>query len=180
MKKILLILPAALIVLAGCGSNGNKEAAEQAAPVKVSKPVAVVIAPSDFDEAVLGKVEAQLARQKLAYELVTIQVGKFVGPNGREVEVKKASWEVKPDDYGAVVFIGGAGMGEIAKDDTFVFMAQKFGKSGKKLVAFGEGNEVLRNAGLPDAGPAPEQAQSAGSPGSSDSEISQIIESLTE
>lgn len=178
MKKILLILPVALLILAGCGSNAKKETAGQAAPVPAPKPVAVVIAPSDFDEAILGKVEEQLNRQKLPYELITIQIGQFTAPSGRIVEVKKASWEVKPEDYGSVVFIGGAGMGKIAKDDTFVFMAQKFGKAGKKLVAFGEGNEVLRNAGMPDKGGAPEQGQAAGDPGGSDTEIAQIIESL--
>ncbi|NTW22660.1 hypothetical protein HGA34_03945 [Candidatus Falkowbacteria bacterium] len=177
MRKIFLIFPLFALILTGCGAVDKNEAAKPAVPVEVPKPVAVVFAPSDFDEATLAKVEQQLNQRNVPYEAITIQIGKFTGPQGRVVEVKKATWEVKPEDFRAVIYIGGPGMANIAKDDTLVFMAQKFAKAGKKLVAFGEGNDVLSNAGLPggDTG-APAEPASA----SSDDEVGQIVESLSE
>lgn len=179
MKKHFLALLVASLALTGCGSP-QKPAEQPTAPAAVPKPVAVVIAPAEFDEAALDKVEEQLKQRQIAYERVSIQAGKFVAESGKEVEVRKTSWEVKPEDYRAVIFVGGPGMAAIAKDDTFKLMAQNFATAGKKLAAFGEGNEVLREAGiLGGQEQSADNATSSAAIDDSDS-IEQVIGSLSE
>jgi len=182
MKKYYFLLLVSLFVLSGCGGEKKTIITETATPAVVtnSLPIALVIAPADFNQEVLLKVEEQLAQKKLSYEFISIQTGKFVGNNGREVEVKKTSWEIKPEDYRAVIFIGGGGMAAIAQDNTLINLAQKFAKAGKKLVAFGEGNEVLREAGVLTNG-GQDSASTTNSENLENSgDIEQIISSLSE
>jgi putative intracellular protease/amidase len=180
MKKYHFALLASLLIMTACGSQKKQEAVQSATPAAAPKPVAVVFAPIEFDETALNRVEKQLNQKQVAYDLISIQTGKFAGQDGKEVEVKKASWEVKPDDYRAVVFIGGVGMLAIAKDDTLTLMAQQFAKAGKKLAAFGEGNEVLREAGVL-AGQGQETASTTDlAITDSGANIEQVIDSLTE
>lgn len=163
------------MILSGCASQEKQPAIK---PVETPKPVAVVIAPAEFDEAALGKIEEQLIQKKIDFDLVSIQAGKFVGRSGREVEIKKTSWEIKPEDYRAVVFVGGTGMAAIAKDETLVLLAQGFAKSGKKLAAFGEGNDVLRGAGILDG--QGQTTASATEPSSDSASIEQVMGSINE
>lgn len=180
MKKYHFALLASLLVMTACGSQKKQEAEQSVTPAAAPKPVAVVIAPAEFDETTLNKVEEQLGKKGIAYDLVSIQAGKFSGQGGKEAEVRKTSWEIKPEDYRAVVFIGGPGMAVIAEDNTFILMAQQFAKAGKKLAAFDEGNEVLREAGvLGEQGQGAASATDQAANGDS-ANIEQVISSLSE
>ena len=106
-----------------------------------------IIAPTDFQDKEYGDSKAAL--EKAGHTVMTastelIAHGKF----GAHVNVDFYLYDVNPNEFDAVMFIGGPGCFEYFDDPTVLKLARDFYKSGKLTTAICAAPSILANAGI--------------------------------
>ena len=71
-----------------------------------------------------------------------------VGKLGLKVRPEHLVAEIKPDDYGAIVFVGGGGAAQYFADSTVHTLARNFAEAGKVVAAICIAPVILARAGL--------------------------------
>jgi protease I len=79
---------------------------------------------------------------------VSTQKGMAVGADGGDIEVQLTPQEFRVEDFDALVFVGGPGMGKNLENKDFQRMAQQAAKTGKVLGAICIAPVLLAKAGV--------------------------------
>ena len=116
--------------------------------ISTEKKVLLVIAPKDFRDLEYFIPKKILEEGGLTTVTASIQYGLATGVEGGEVNVDMTVTEVNIDDYAAVVFVGGSGMGKILNDDTLGLLARRFYQSGKLVTAICVAPAIFARAGI--------------------------------
>ncbi len=152
LTKPLLVL-VLILSLTGCQSpsSPNKAGeAEQSSRMDGSPKILMVIAPQDFRDEEYQEPRDIFEDNDYQVEVASIQTGTAVGVNGAEVEINTTTDQASPDDYEAVVFVGGPGMAQITKDETLSLLAQNFYQKEKLTTAICVAPAILARAGILD------------------------------
>lgn len=163
MKRLILILFAVVLVIAGCQAGQKKE--KKVAPVPEEKVVEETVPASTPAAPAPKRVLMVIAHEDFRDEEYSEPRGIFEG-QGMQVTVASSSLEpakgslgleVKPDllleqanvaDYDAIIFVGGVGSVEYWHDENAHFIAQRAVNSDKVLAAICIAPVTLANAGV--------------------------------
>ncbi|MBC7287053.1 MAG: DJ-1/PfpI family protein [Armatimonadetes bacterium] len=111
--------------------------------------VAIVIAPSGFRDEEFLEPNKALKDAGAEVTVVSLNKGECKGAVSATAEATATPDEINPDDYAAVVFVGGPGMYKHLDNKKFVDLAKRFGeKKDKVLAAICVSPAILANAGL--------------------------------
>lgn len=110
--------------------------------------VLFVIAPQNFQQIEYGVPRKILEQAGVEITIASSISGEAVGKEGMTVKVDKLISKVKPEDYDAVLFIGGSGMVEYIDNQDFIKLAQDFAQAGKITAAICIAPVILANAGI--------------------------------
>jgi protease I len=111
------------------------------------KSIAMVIAFRDFRDIEYFVPRDILAEAGAKILTISSQKGTAVGADGGEVEVDLTSSEFRAEDFAAVVFVGGPGMGKNLDNKEFQEIARQTVKAGRVLAAICIAPALLAKAG---------------------------------
>ena len=141
MKKLFVMFLSLLVFISFCGINHAFASNEE--------PKAMfVIASSNFRDEEFFIPMRLFKRSVWKVEVASSVKGKIVGIHGNEVEVNKLVYEIKPDDYNVIIFVGGNGATEYWNDPTAQNIIKSAVKNNKILGAIGIAPVILANAGI--------------------------------
>lgn len=112
------------------------------------KKILMVIAPKDFRDVEYSAPRDVFLENGFDIKTASIQKVLAKGADGLEVNVDLVVSEAKPENFDAVVFIGGPGMAQITGDESLQLLADNFYKVGKVTAAICVAPEILAYAGL--------------------------------
>lgn len=107
-----------------------------------------VVAPRDFRDEEYTVPHETLTEAGAEAEVASLETGTAVGADGAEVEVTLAAKDATPDDFAAVVFIGGPGMMEYVDDPDLTGLAKRFAQAEKVVAAICVAPAILAHADL--------------------------------
>ncbi|MEO2117513.1 MAG: DJ-1/PfpI/YhbO family deglycase/protease [Methanocaldococcus sp.] len=144
MKRLAVILITLALVSSMCitKSNEKRESME-------NKKVLMVIAPKDFRDEELFEPMAVFESNGLKVDVVSTKKGECVGMLGNKITVEKTIYEVNPDDYVAIVIVGGVGSKEYLWNNTkLIELVKEFYNKNKVVSAICLSPVVLAKAGI--------------------------------
>jgi protease I len=127
------------------GGSAAGTAAEQ--PLAGQK-LLFVVAPKDFRDEEYTIPHETLTEAGAEAEVASVETGTATGVKGTAVEVTLAARDVQPDDFSAVIFIGGPGLQAYLDDPDLTALAKRFAEADKLVAAICFGPAVLAHAGL--------------------------------
>jgi len=153
-KSLIFCIIIVIIILGALGYRLKlqniipKQDTFMAEKVLANKKIALVIAFRDFRD-----VEYFIPREILeeaGAQIITVstQKGVAVGADGGEVEVNLAAPEVNVENFDAVAFIGGPGMGQNLENEDFQKIAKEAVKAEKVIGAICIAPALLAKAGV--------------------------------
>ncbi len=113
-----------------------------------NKKIAMVIAFKDFKDVEYFIPKDILARAGAAIATVSTKKGMALGADGGEVRVDLTASEVNIEDFDAVVFIGGPGMGKNLDNEEFQKIAKNATASNKIVGAICIAPALLAKVGI--------------------------------
>lgn len=113
-----------------------------------NKKVAIILAFRNFRDVEYFVPEDILSSAGAEIFNVSLENGIAVGDEGGEVEIDFLAKDLKINDFDAVVFVGGAGMGQQLENEDFQQIARKTMASGKILGAICIAPALLAKAGV--------------------------------
>lgn len=106
-----------------------------------------VIAPQGYQGVEYSHSRAAL--EKAGHQVLTASTTKKAkAKDGSVVKVDVLLKAVKPEDYDAILFVGGPGVYEYFDDVAVLNLAKRFHKAGKTVAAICAAPSILANAGL--------------------------------
>jgi protease I len=111
------------------------------------KSIAMVVAFRDFRDIEYFVPRDVLMEAGAKILTISSQKGTALGADGGEVEVDLTPSEFRAEDFAAVVFIGGPGMGKNLDNKEFQEIARQTGKAGRVLAAICIAPALLAKAG---------------------------------
>jgi len=154
MKKSILTFVLSTIIgcfLLGCGSNEKAET-QKKAPVMQrpleGKRVVMIIAQKDFRDEELLEPEDMLTQQGAIVTVASTTLDPVLGMQGAEVHPDMLVSDIKPEEWDAVVFVGGVGASQYWDDSTAHAIAECAVETEKVLGAICIAPVTLANAGL--------------------------------
>jgi len=156
MNRLFLILfscTLAGLILVSCGAKEEAGTPEKMPVMErplEGKKVAMVIAEKDFRDEELLEPEALLADQGAIVTIASTTMEIVKGMQGEEVQPDMLVSEIKPEEWDAVVFVGGVGASQYWDDSTAHAIAKGTLDAGKILAAICIAPVTLANAGLLD------------------------------
>lgn len=106
-----------------------------------------VIAPQGYQG--IEYLHSKQALEWAGHKVVTASTTKKASAkDGSSVQVDVLLKSVKPEDYDAILFVGGPGVYDYFEDKTVLGLAKKFYKAGKIVSAICAAPTILANAGL--------------------------------
>jgi protease I len=154
MKKLFLICLVSTftgLIFWGCGSK--EETAEKEKPPVMERPlegkkVVMIIAQKDFRDEELLEPESILDDQGAIVTIASTTMDSVKGMQGEEVYPDMLVGEIKPEEWDAVVFVGGVGASQYWNDSTAQAIARGALNAGKIVGAICIAPVTLANAGL--------------------------------
>lgn len=111
--------------------------------------VLMVIAPKDFRDEELFEPMAVFESNGLKVDVVSTTKGECVGMLGNKITVEKTIYDVNPDDYVAIVIVGGIGSKEYLWNNTkLIELVKEFYNKNKVVSAICLSPVVLARAGI--------------------------------
>jgi len=111
--------------------------------------VLMVIAPKDFRDEELFEPMAVFESNGLEVDVVSTTKGECVGMLGNKITVEKTIYDVSPDDYVAIVIVGGIGSKEYLWNNTkLIELVKEFYSQNKVVSAICLSPVVLAKAGI--------------------------------
>ena len=108
----------------------------------------MVLAPRDFRDEEYEEPRELLENNGYDIEVASTQKGVAKGVQGSEAQIDMTTDEVNPNEYRAIIFIGGPGMSRISEDPVLLSLARKFYKKNRLVAAICIAPAVLANAGI--------------------------------
>ncbi len=108
----------------------------------------MVIAPTDFRDQEYIEPRSVFDEYGIGVKVASIQSGESKGADGTVVKIDLTVSEVNVNDFDAVVFVGGPGMGQIIKDESLQILAKKFYNTNKIVAAICVSPAILAYAGI--------------------------------
>ncbi len=142
MRKINLLL-ILILLLSACSFADNKNLKNMG-----NRKILMVVAPKDFRDQEYNDPKRIFDKAGYDVEIASIQTGKAIGAEGTKLEVDINISEVKPEDFDAVVFVGGPGMAQITGDEALQILAKKFYAIKKLTAAICVAPEILAKADI--------------------------------
>ena len=108
----------------------------------------MVIAPRDFRDEEYFEPKAIL--EKAGFDVITssFKVGEVQGAGGKTTQADVLVSEVKPEEFQAVVFVGGPGMVDLVNNPDLIKLAKQFCEAQKIVSAICVAPSILANAGI--------------------------------
>ena len=154
MKKLFLICLVSTfagLIFWGCGSK-EETAEKEKIPVMErpleGKKVVMIIAEKDFRDEELLEPESILGDQGAIVTVASTTMDSVKGMQGEEVFPDMLIGEIKPEEWDAVVFVGGVGASQYWNDSTAHAIARGALNAGKIVGAICIAPVTLANAGL--------------------------------
>jgi len=144
----LLFIILILLLFSGCSLPFGKKQSDTNNMNSQKKKILMVISPIDFRDKEYFEPKAIFEKTGMEVKTASIQSGIAKGADGGEAKIDLSVSEVKPEDFDAVVFIGGPGMAQIVADDSLQILARKFHDAGKITSAICVAPSILARAGL--------------------------------
>lgn len=148
---ILLLCFLAGLIVAGCGAKEEAGAPEKTPIVQRTlegKRVVMIIAQKDFRDEELLEPEGILADQGAIVTVASTTMEKVRGMQGEEVQPDMLVSEIKPEEWDAVVFVGGVGASQYWDDSLAHSIAKGTLDAGKVLGAICIAPVTLANSGI--------------------------------
>ncbi len=144
---VLLIILLMAVVLAGCVKSDEQE---KIIPMEIisSKKAVLIIAFEGFQDFEYDETRRILESSGVEVTVASSKKGSAVGKLGQQVEVDLTLDQVKPDDFDAIVFIGGPGASEYESDPLAHKLAQLAMEQNKVLGAICLAPTILAKAGV--------------------------------
>lgn len=154
MKKLFLICLVSSfvsLILLGCGSK--EKTAENEKPPVMERPlegkrIVMIIAQKDFRDEELLEPESILDDQGAIVTIASTTMDSVKGMQGEVVYPDMLVGDIKPEEWDAVVFVGGAGASQYWDDSTAHAIAKGAMDAGKVLGAICIAPVTLAHAGL--------------------------------
>lgn len=112
------------------------------------KKIVFVIPPKDFRDVELLKPKQILAKNNVETKIASTRLGSIIGADGAQVEAEYKVTDLEPDDFVAVIFIGGPGTIPMVDNKIFKDVAKRFFKAGKITAAICVAPAILANADI--------------------------------
>ena len=114
----------------------------------MEKKILMVVAFKDFKDEEYFVTKEVLEKANFLIETTSSQKGMALGTEGGEAVITLLPSEVNPQNYEAIVFIGGSGMGKELDNQEFQKLAQEFVKNDKIVAAICVAPGLLAKAGI--------------------------------
>jgi protease I len=142
---LLIILLVSIFQISGCTISDNLKKMTSSKP---TNKILMVVAPIDFRDAEYFEPRKIIEESGLSVNVTSIQGSTARSVDGKEIGLDANMNDIKTDDYAAVIFIGGPGMGEITGDESLQHLARKFYDAGKLTGAICVAPSILSKAGI--------------------------------
>lgn len=149
--SVFVLCVLAAFFLVGCGSN-EETGSEKKTPI-IQKPlkgkrIVMIIPEKDFRDEELIEPMDMLNEQGAAVTIASTTTEIVRGMQGEQIQPDMLVDQIKPEDWDAVVFIGGAGASQYWDDSTAHAIAKGTLDAGKILGAICIAPVTLANAGI--------------------------------
>lgn len=114
----------------------------------MAKRAVMLIAFKDFKDKELFETKQVLEEHGVDVRIASKTKGVATGMDGKTVEVNFDYREILPEDFDAIVFVGGGGASEYFNDDVALGLARDFHNKRKVVAAICIAPSILANAGL--------------------------------
>ena len=113
-----------------------------------NKKILMVVAPTGFKDEEFFIIKEIFEKEKAVVQLASMASGAATSGLGKTIKIDFAVDEVKPDQFDAIVFVGGHGMVKMTDEESFVDLARDFFDKGKLTCAICIAPVILANAGI--------------------------------
>lgn len=113
-----------------------------------NKKILMVVAPEGFKDAECFIPKEAFEKAGATVQVASLRTGKATSEHGQGLPIDFAADEVKPQNFDAVVFVGGPGMAGKVGEPSFVDLARDFFEAGKLTTAICIAPVILANAGI--------------------------------
>jgi len=113
-----------------------------------NKKILMVVAPRAFKDAECFTPKEAFEKEGATVQVASMSAGTAESEQGKTIKVDFSVDEVRPDNFDAVVFVGGPGMRSMVAEPSFVDLARDFHDSGKLTAAICSAPVILANAGI--------------------------------
>ena len=110
--------------------------------------ILIIIAPENFRDEEFFEPKAVFEKEGFSVTVASKGVNVAKGRMGGSAEIGKDISAVNVDEYGAVVFVGGAGAGVYLEDSNALSIAREAYDKGKVIAAICMAPSILANAGI--------------------------------
>lgn len=112
------------------------------------KNVLMVIAKDNFRDEELFHTKESIEEAGIKTTIASEEAGQCRGKLGATAEADLAISDANPNDYSAIVFVGGGGAAQYFDNQTSLNLAKEFKKEGKIIAAICIAPSILANADL--------------------------------
>jgi len=147
---VLLAAACTAVVFGGCRKKGGEEMEAGELPTITGKKVVMVIASRDFRDEELLKPKKIIEDAGGEVVVASSSLKTARGMKGATFKPEVLLKDVKPEDFDAVLFVGGSGASEYWNDAAAHSLAKAAAKNGKLVCAICIAPVTLANAGLLD------------------------------
>jgi len=158
MEKALFFLFIIVIIIIGVliYQNSKKAVKELPPEEKISMPekvlenkkVALIVAFRDFQGAEYLPIKEVLEKEGVEIVVASDSLGTAIGMGGNEVEVNILLEDLKPEEFDAIIFIGGSGVPSHLDNERSYRIAKETIEKGKILGAICFSPTILAKAGV--------------------------------
>ncbi len=153
MKKVLFVLGVLIFLgtaLAGCKEQVSvpKEEVTKEKKALGGKRVVMIIAPENFRDEELLQPKRILTERGAEVKVACVSLGTAKGMLGAEVKPDMLISEVKPEDWDAIILVGGTGASRYWEDSSIHSMLNEAVKQNKIVGAICIAPVTLANAGI--------------------------------
>jgi protease I len=110
--------------------------------------VLMVVAPKNFRDTEYFVTKRMLEEANHVVETASKVTGEITGFEGRILNPDHRLVDIDPEEYDAIIYIGGQGMNEYLSDEEFTRQAKRFFELKKLVAAICIAPAVLANAGI--------------------------------
>jgi len=116
--------------------------------MKLNKKVLFIITPLNFRDEELFEPKKILEESGIKTTVSSVERNECIGMLGARVTPEKVVREVNPDEYDAVVVVGGSGSPRLADYPEVLVLLRRFAEKNKLIAAICLGPTVLAKAGI--------------------------------
>jgi protease I len=112
------------------------------------KLILIVIGEKDFNSEQFGTIKEACESEAIDIKIANLYGASSESVSGEIVEADLSIIQAEPDDYDAIILIGGAGAEDYYCDDTTLEMLRDANKLGVVIAALSNASITLANAGI--------------------------------